>query len=666
MSITAPGASPVIVDGSNRTLDQARAEAKYLAGSHLESARLWIDLHESNEACWEPAFKAALCYFAMGRNQDGWTWLDQADADGAAPWELACVRAQFADAAGLRSRAEDWLEVAVGLHPRSGFVTNLRGVLASRRGELEQARTLFRLALRQDPDLAEPRINLAALGCDDADDLLAEASVLAPHRLEPYHHAWRACDDTTAPRLSGDLATRLRVRRLVVREPGQDADRAPERHRPVRPLSLAIEAVDGDLLELRLRFAEGLTIDLGDWQPSPGATDPVTDGSIRSIQLTNRSAGRGMRVRNDEVELAAQRLPDVPGAHWTLDGVPDGWLGWASTISDDDPRPDLVALYRPATVEASHPVPFAVHGNISPPAMRRAGFTFATAVVLWADYLGVPPPAVPPIVVVDRPGSSFCYARPSHVRFPSTVMTDPTKAGHLYHEAGHVFWGLRTRFTADATWLTEALAEFSCHLAEDGGRLPGYREALIQIMNGSPPERFAVALLDAAREERPDTAAALRVRGGFVVSALRALMGDAPFIDLLRTLWHHTGSPLSTWDVEALASHHHGRSLRWFFNQWVHRSETMRFECRRTGLRSTGAGWELDLEVLCAGGATPGMPVPLAVRTDAGDVQTTVALELGPRRLCLPCPAPPRSVDIDPERRLPATNTSLPIEPESS
>ena len=188
-------------------------------------------------------------------------------------------------------------------------------------------------------------------------------------------------------------------------------------------------------------------------------------------------------------------------------------------------------------------------------------------------------------------------------------------------------------------WLAESLAEYALHVEEDAGRRSGYRAGIIATL--------------------PDPQAPGHRKGGFVLSMLRQIMGEAPFDRLLkrtselsRTHW------LDAYTFSALASWIHGQSLFWFFNQWLGAGAGMEFVLDPQAVERRGDGYRLGLSVRGDGIATPGAAVEVEVRTEGGGCERfPVALELGTCSLSVTLPSRPVRVIIDPELRWYAPRT---------
>ena len=62
-------------------------------------------------------------------------------------------------------------------------------------------------------------------------------------------------------------------------------------------------------------------------------------------------------------------------------------------------------------------------------------------------------------------------------------------------------------------------------------------------------------------------------KGGLVLHMLRGLMGDAAFFDGIRRFYHEfRDQTVLTGDFQTVMEARHGRSLDWFFDQWIYRA----------------------------------------------------------------------------------------------
>ncbi len=217
----------------------------------------------------------------------------------------------------------------------------------------------------------------------------------------------------------------------------------------------------------------------------------------------------------------------------------------------------------------------------------------------------------------------------------------------------------------DASWLAEALTAYELHLAQDAGLLPDYRAATLRTVRELGGGRLARQGL-AALARLPGRAAAdaLRAKGGFVVAALRAVVGEDAFVRLLRDVFGlDRAHPLDTYLFFALASRAHGASLNWFARQWVCEPAELVLAAEAEAAPAPGGGYRLALRARCLGVAVPGAAVTYAVDlADGTTLRHALNLDLGLRDAALELPARPLRVRPDPDARWYASTVAARLE----
>lgn len=710
----ASSSEPVSGPGGAASLRRAAlAEAWHVDGDLARAAAAWAELAGDGGEPAEAALKAAISCFAAGDEAAGLEWIERARGAGAPPEEVLYVLAQRSWGGGDALRALDLLEEAARRDPRSGRAVNLRGVLLLRLGASGRARAHFAEALARDPDDACALANqisadIDAMGALEAEAALRRAARSAPHRVEPHVlHARlrRRAGDEAGARL-GLTRARLRQRSLWPPE-----DRAAAGGEALPPLARA--AVTGRLSEAGASLSVSLTFEgeppLGVFinagytrvslggaasrpaEPPPGAAPRIAApaayheiperlreaaraGAPLAITLEGRPLPPCARLTADEIELdgLSAWLPLAAPERRTLYRLdielPPGFRAFAPSPAPEPGGPGLLALRAPR--EASLPDGIVACGRTPLGDLRAAAAAAYQAQWLWLDLLGPACAAarafaaLPPVVLVDRPGSRFCYARAGYLRIPSGLAGTGELAPLLTHEVGHAGFGIAARFAPGSELYAEALAEYSLHLAEDAGVVPGYRAptlaALAALGGGELPSAGLAAM---ARGPGRRDAYVLRAKGGFMVAALRGVMGDAPFRDLLRAVLELGGErPIGGYELFAVASRLHGASLGWFANQWIHAGGELGFAVEPGEIRREGAGHLAHFTVRCAGAAVPGAPVRFDVECEGGErVSAHLDLDLGVAHAAVITPSRPRAVRPDPERRWYASPTPTPF-----
>jgi|GEM_PF-6126423 len=672
----------------------ALAEQLHVDGEHERAAQIWGGLASRPELAVEATLKAAISHFAAGQADDGERWLEQAGrADVPGP-ELERVRAQAWWNQGRLVDAVDLMQTLAVSSSGSADTANALAVALWRLRRIDDARRWLQEALHRDEEYSEGlcnRVNMAlqleeALPSDTM-STLGRAASEAPHRYEAHvlsarihrkegraHQAARALERARRRRRwQGTIATGLAPR------PAVDCQAEVSVEIYCQRLVASVVYTCEQEPPTRLLLNEGMTLCLA------GTTIPDA-GPVKQRSMSSRC--RVFEVRRDrwherdgqwKLEVRVEGMPVPPAVRWQGDeielGAPSGWVPvpegrtteWAVVLERPEHQVfigdvqgqgvDLLMLRTPVerTVGLRDAGSVRILRAGREESLLSAALVAARAHELWASVLATPPPSPPPLVVQGKE-TTFCYARPGFVRVGAGVIDRPGQLPLLCHEIGHVRWGVQTRFADDATWLCEGLAEFSLHLADDAGLIPGYRTAVLDELDED--DRSLVELqLD------PKAAGRLRTKGGFVLSMLRELMSAKRFGELLRQVQALGRVHLvDSYGFAALAGRQHGSALHWFFNQWVYERGGLSFSVY--GIRCVGRAraYQLEFTVLCTGSFTPGVPVVVEVTGEGGaEHRQRCSVELAPCRVRLELAFPPTSIRVDPEARFYARPVVTPV-----
>jgi hypothetical protein len=706
--------------GSHEPYDvsAALAEAWHVDGRYDLAVQSWGALAEAAYHPEEAALKAAIACFALGDEARGTEWLERARAAGTPEDEILYVTAQRHWAGGNWLRAIVDFRAAGSSRARNALGVLLRQLKAP--ALKEQALAQVERVLLDDPDDAcalcnRVSLQLSTIDFEQALSCLGRAAEIAPHRMEPFILHARLCRREGRTEEASRSLAKARLRKAFGGPVHEGASAASP---PCEALVEGRVAFEGIALTITFRLhAEhrpsfvalnrayahvtigGLAVH-GDGEPATGAGDPRLSDDVRRypipegaflgdrdqrllrIEIQGVPAGRCVRMASGEIELGGPSgwLPILPAVEtrYRLDvALPPGLTSAVSSSEPELAAVDILAVSGASDVEVPKGAPIqrpvravGAVGAAEPARMRLAAYLASSVLTLWTDRLGVPCPPCPPLIFVDKPRSSFCYARAGFVRLASGILRHEGGADLVCHETGHLLWGVCARFTAASDYLAEALAEYSLHLAESAELLPGYsRRALAWLRNlfgGALPD---TGLCQLARATNGPSPALLRVRGGFVVAALHRVMGDVPFFNFLRELYAlgsgrgRAHRPIDEYTFFALASRVHGHSLNWFANQWLYESAGLSFSVRAARVEHTGSGYRTAFIASSSGLAIPGAPVDFAVETEGGGAtRVSVPVNLGERREIVKTAARPIAIHPDPDHRWYASRASTRLE----
>lgn len=142
-------------------------------------------------------------------------------------------------------------------------------------------------------------------------------------------------------------------------------------------------------------------------------------------------------------------------------------------------------------------------------------------------------------------------------------------------------------------------------------------------------------------------------KAAMVFHMLRREIGEEAFWRSLRKLVAERGGAYSTWqDLERIFSDAAGRSLRWFFTQWVERPGAPSLKLAEVLLQGKGQeanGFTLRLRIVQAGGPYR-LGLPLSVTLADGQIHRALLPMESPEQIfTLHVPSKPLSVALDPD-----------------
>jgi hypothetical protein len=222
---------------------------------------------------------------------------------------------------------------------------------------------------------------------------------------------------------------------------------------------------------------------------------------------------------------------------------------------------------------------------------------------------------------------------PGGTEFPMMIMDGSASQGLILHEVGHVFtYGILANNEWRSGWLDEGLTDYQTDWAQklspqdrDRGDIPlvetGYRA------NGSTiPKKDSAYLADLhlemiGRAQPIGTPAydfsefgiyneMIYDRAKLMYGQLRDLMGDSTFLRFTHDYYSRWAlKHVDERAMRASAEAAYGKSLGWFFDQWVHRTGLMDYRLRNWTIRTDGARYETIVSIQRRGELKHSMPV---------------------------------------------------------
>ncbi len=226
------------------------------------------------------------------------------------------------------------------------------------------------------------------------------------------------------------------------------------------------------------------------------------------------------------------------------------------------------------------------------------------------------------------------------------------------HELAHTWWGGIVGCTYTHSMWDEALAEYSDQIeAEANGhppRAPDWAQLLEQRQNMA--SEYAVVPLASARDTNAEHEVAVGYdKGVRVMRALEAEIGQPALLRALKdiqTRWPH-GDPAEWPDLQAAIEKSSGRNLKWFFEQWLHRTGVPLVGIANVSIQRAGDRWAIAGDVMQEAPFYR-LRIPVSAEGNRGTSAQVIVECTGERTpFRLLCDDPPVRVRLDPKETLP-------------
>jgi hypothetical protein len=202
--------------------------------------------------------------------------------------------------------------------------------------------------------------------------------------------------------------------------------------------------------------------------------------------------------------------------------------------------------------------------------------------------------------------------------FPMMVMDGSASEGLIMHEVAHQYvHGILANNEWREGWLDEGFASFltTWYFEQRGDDVrQGWRSNLEQIREiANAGATQPIALASAEFRDFGTYNAMTYTKPALVLRMLRDLMGDTSFRDGMRRYYRDNRlSHVREGDLIAAMELAWGRDLDWFFEQWIHTTDTLDYAVGELRVTSQREGvWTVEVEVLREGEIW--MPVYLRV-----------------------------------------------------
>jgi len=234
---------------------------------------------------------------------------------------------------------------------------------------------------------------------------------------------------------------------------------------------------------------------------------------------------------------------------------------------------------------------------------------------------------------------------------PRFITGDHLNDRILAHELAHQWFGdALTVRNWSHVWLNEGFATYAAFLWRE--QTKGRPEYTAQMRALMVPEVYdgVLYVADSTDVDGMFTRVTFQ-KGALVLHMLRHVMGDAAFFAALkRYVADNLNRTVTTSDFQRAAEGSYGRSLDWFFSEWVYHGGAPHYTV--TGLTATrrGAGYrvELDLRQQQDSGVFR-MPLDLSLKTASGSIGVVAWDSLRVQHVTLSAPDSVTAVIVDPD-----------------
>lgn len=292
-------------------------------------------------------------------------------------------------------------------------------------------------------------------------------------------------------------------------------------------------------------------------------------------------------------------------------------------------------------------------------ALERTVFALRWLESIWRPY------AYPQVTNVHR-------LDPGGTEFPMMIMDGSASQGLILHELGHIFtYGILGNNEWRSGWLDEGLTDYQTDWAEkltpqerigvvpEPPRLPeGYRvnAAVIPSSDSADLSPWRLEILDRAQPvgtSAPEFSEfgiyneMIYTRAKLMYGQLRDVMGDSTFRRFLHDYYDMWAlKHVDERAMRAAAERAYGRSLGWFFDQWVHGTGLMDYGMPTYGLQRDGASWRVTARVSRHGELRH--PMPVGVLTKSGWTIARADAAADEQNVVITTTEEPTRVELDP------------------
>ena len=240
--------------------------------------------------------------------------------------------------------------------------------------------------------------------------------------------------------------------------------------------------------------------------------------------------------------------------------------------------------------------------------------------------------------------------------------------GVIAHELTHQWFGDKiTCRDWQNIWLNEGFASYGEAIyAESTGGTTGYQSYMNSFMSSARNARGSIYVQDISNFNNIFNSNRSYAKGATVLHMLRGILGDAVFFQTLRT---YVASPTVAYktavteDFQAIAQQVSGKSLDYFFKQWIYGEGYPTYKATVSpGSTANTASVRLEQRNTTATNPTSfTMPVQLQLKSAAGDTTVTVFTDQADQMFTVPTRGAISGLVIDPNNWILKTVESVSV-----
>jgi len=230
----------------------------------------------------------------------------------------------------------------------------------------------------------------------------------------------------------------------------------------------------------------------------------------------------------------------------------------------------------------------------------------------------------------------------------------------IAHELGHQWFGDKvTCKDWQNIWLNEGFASYTeCVYREGAYGISDFNSYVNNFMNQAKTARGSIYVQDISSESEIFNGARSYKKGAVVLHMLRGVVGNDKFFQILKEYNAEPGiayNVATTEDFQRIAERVYGKSLEYFFEQWIYGENYPKYTVGWSAKQASGDIFDLTFRLRQNMNTEPHfftMPVQIKITTNKSTIFTTVYNDQQDQSWVIPISGQPLTVTMDPENWL--------------